>query len=185
MMLRFSASILVLFFACTAAQAAAGAYEWLGNTVPKNVAAKLASCPTLKELTVGEAKAVPPEGDTESGVFRIRYSANKALYGVSCDMGASNVWWAAVLVEGKIVKRLKFPMVNESGKLVAEDVAGGLNWEAKTGLLNSGVSAGCAGSNSVTASFRLTGKKLKLLRQEATNAGEDCDKPVTTIVYPP
>lgn len=184
-MLRPLVATTALLTITTTAHADTPAYAWLGETVPKAVAAKLRACPYLKSLTVGAPKPIEQdEANSETGVFRVIFSNNAVLYGATCDLGASNAWWAAVLVNGKHATRLRFPMVGDSGKLELQDQVGGLSWDADKAMLTSGLLTGCAGANSVIARFKLSGKRLDLTHQEATNAGENCDKPVTTVVFP-
>ncbi len=184
MMRSMTAAALVLATTCSA-HAASPRYEWLGTTVPKVVAAMLRSCPYLKDLTIGTPKPIEQdEANSETGVFHVVFNNRATLYGVTCDLGASNVWWAAVLVNGKQATRLRFPMVGDSGKIEPQDQVGGLFWAKDKAVLGSGLLTGCTGTNSVIAEFRLNGKKLDLTHQEATNAGENCNKPVTTVLYP-
>ena len=181
----FATALIVFAVSSSTAWAGAAKYEWLGNTVPKAVAAKLtASCPAFKDLTVAEPEAMTQEeSDRETGVFRIRFSPNKIVYGASCDLAASNVWWAAALVEGSKVTRLNFPMLNDSGKMQSEPQVGGLLWDGEKGVLRSGLLSGCAGANQHIAEFKLNGHSLELVYQETTDAGENCDKPVTKVLY--
>lgn len=178
------AAITVLTINATA-HAASPSYEWLGETVPKAVAAKLSSCPYLKDLTVGTPKpTMQEETEGETGAFRIVFSSKNMLYGATCDLGASNAWWAAVLVNGKQAMRLRFPMVGDTGKIEPQDQVGGLFWDGEKAMLTSGLLTGCAGQNLLVARFKLVGRKLELTYQETTYAGENCDKPVTTVVFP-
>jgi hypothetical protein len=150
---------------------------WLKTALqmPVEVITQLNDCPYIKEHA-DEAW----EENGETGGFSFSPAKGERVYVVTCDLGATNAFYAAVRHKGKKVSRLNFPMVNGNGEMEMSPTLGGANLQPDNRLVG-GVMRGCLRQVATTLTYHYTGGKFELEKQEAN---DDCEKPNWQVIFP-
>jgi hypothetical protein len=150
---------------------------WLksASEIPATVRAKIKDCTYIAENTE-EAW----EENNESGGMFFSPAKGQTIYIVTCELAASNVFDAAVLVKNGKATRLKFSMLDENNKMITETTIGNSQYGGN-GKLTGGVLAGCVGSVGTTMTYHLKGNQFVLAQQEANS---NCEKPNWQVIFP-
>ena len=150
---------------------------WLKTALqmPVEVIVQLNDCPYIKEHA-DEAW----EEDGETGGFYFSPVKGERVYVVTCDLAASNAFYAAVRHKGKKAFRLNFPMVDGNGEMEMSPTLGGANLQPNN-RLHGGILRGCLGNVATTMSYQYANGKFELEKQEAN---DDCEKPNWQVIFP-
>jgi hypothetical protein len=150
--------------------------SWLKSEadLPASVRAQLQDCRYL-----ADNRAEAWDENSETGGYSVDIDGKQKLFVVTCDLAASNAFDATVLLEAENAERLSFPVFDENGEKSTRDMIGN-SMMKKDLILDSRISAGCAGQIGTTATHKFANGAFELLRLESNS---NCENPEWKIIY--